>query len=265
MNSENSKRGTNMIDSIAISSAGMTAQSEAINSISNNLANINSISYKKKNVSFSSLIYQVGNETGSKDILPRKSGGVSSSKIKTDFSVGSFKQTGKPLDLVINGSGFFELINKEGNYLYTRNGSLTVNSDGYIATHDGHVVSQMISVPKDAQGVKIDANGDVKIKIKNENDVLIGKIEVYSFVNPNGLEAMSGGIFKATDKSGEPQFVENNEDTATIVQGYLESSNVSMVDELTSMMLAKQAYSLNSRSLKISDEILSIINNLNQG
>lgn len=256
-----------MIDSISIASSGLSAQQGVIDSISNNLANINTNSYKRSIVSFSSLVYEPAATTDSLiDLSTRKGGGISSSKIEREFSMGDIKQTGKALDIAINGSGFIELVDENGDAIYTRNGSLKINSDGFITSQDGLLLSSMISVPDKTESLIITEKGVVlAVSDGGVETQEIGKIEIVTFTNPSALEPLNGQNYLVADLSGQPQYVDLENTSTSIAQGYLEMSNVNMIDELTSMMLAKQAYGLNSRVVQTSDEIMGMINNLTQG
>jgi len=256
-----------MIDSISIASSGLSAQQDVIDSISNNLANINTNSYKKSIVNFSSLIYEpISTANSLIDPSARKGGGISSSKIEREFSLGDIKQTGKALDIAINGSGFMELVDEAGNTIYTRNGSLKINSEGFLTSQDGFLLSSMISVPDETESLVITGEGVVLAVFNGGTEQQeIGEIEIVTFTNPSALEQLNGQNYRSSDLSGQPQYADLENSSTSIVQGYLEMSNVNMIEELTSMMLAQQAYGLNSRVVQTSDEIMGMINNLTQG
>lgn len=257
-----------MLDSLSIAASGMDGQQQALDAISNNLANINTVSYKKSKVEFANLIYTPTelSSTSLLDVSPRKGGGLEVLSLTQDFTLGDIKQTGQYLDLAINGSGFFEVLTESGEQLYTRNGDFRLNAEGYIVTADDHLLASMVRIPADAVSVKIDASGEVLALMQGDTEMTsIGKIELAYFTNPAGLEPLDGGRYQPTEHSGDPDYLGMGDDESSIAQGYLEISNVSMIEELTSMMLAQQAYGLNSRVVQVSDEIMGMINNLTQG
>ena len=256
-----------MIDSISIASSGLSAQQDVIDSISNNLANINTNSYKKNIVNFESLVYQPAASADSLiDLTARKGGGISSSSIEREFSIGDIKQTGKTLDIAINGDGFIELIDENGNTVYTRNGSLKINTDSFLTSQDGLLLSAMISIPEETESLVITDKGLVMAVFDGGVESQeIGQIEIVTFTNPSALEPLNGQNYKATEQSGHSQYADLESSSTSIAQGYLEMSNVNMIEELTAMMLAQQAYGLNSRVVQTSDEIMGMINNLTQG
>lgn len=257
-----------MLDSLSIAASGMSGQQEVIDSISNNLANINTVSYKKSTVEFANLVYSPADTESSSilDVSARKGGGLDVLSVSQDFSLGDVKQTGRSLDLAINGSGFFELTNEGGDKVYSRNGSFKLNSEGVLVNAEGLYVSDMIKIPSDAVGVTVKDSGEIEVLIQGDPVAIeVGKIELAYFTNPAGLESMGAGNYQYTEQSGDPEYLSMNGDETSIIQGYLEMSNVSMIEELTSMMLAQQAYGLNSRVIQVSDEIMGMINNLTQG
>lgn len=257
-----------MLDSLSIAASGMDGQQRVLDTISNNLANINTTSYKKSKVDFANLVYTSDTPSPLMNNVnsQRKVGGLDVVSISQDFSVGDIKQTGRPLDLAINGDGFFELSSETGDRVFTRNGRFSLNSDGYIVDSTGLYLGDMIRIPSDATSIKIDPNGDVSALMQGDTEFTsVGSLELAYFTNTSGLEAQGAGHYKHTDQSGDPQYLSMSEEEAAVAQGYLEISNVSMIEELTSMMLAQQAYGLNSRVVQVSDEIMGMINNLTQG
>jgi len=249
-----------MLDSMSIASAAMDGNQRVINTIANNLANINTTGYKKGRIEFSELVHAPELSVNS---TVRPTGGVESSEVLRDFSLGDLKQTANPLHVAINGTGFFELVTEDGREIYSRRGDFTVDSEGYLVSQSGHYLSDMIKVPDQSDGLYIDSNGEVFAALDGEQEFL-GSIRVVSFTNVNGLEAVGDGEYIATDATGYTELVDMSNSDDALIQGYLEVSNVKMVDELTTMVLAQQAYGLNSRVVKISDEILSMINNLTE-
>ncbi|WP_346837613.1 flagellar basal-body rod protein FlgG [Microbulbifer sp. SAOS-129_SWC] len=256
-----------MIDSLFISATGMHAQQKQIDSISNNLANLNTNSYKKTKVSFESLVSRHQEIKHSRYFQPQEvsSGvGVSADKQSVDFSAGEMIQTGRPLDVAISGQGFFEVQLPDGSYAYTRNGHFEVNQDGILVTADGAMLNPGIEIPFDSTDVVIGEDGSVQVKYSNAQDfVQVGSLEIARFGNESSLVPVGGSMYIKSEGSGDPVFSSPSElGNGTIKQGYLESSNVEMVDEVANLMVAQRAYQANSRVLQISDQILEMINNL---
>lgn len=256
-----------MIDSLFISATGMHAQQRQIDSISNNLANLNTNSYKKVTVQFEALMAaqaQTVNSDFSGDEVSTKGVGVSAARQQIDFSEGPLIQTGRALDLAINGEGFFEVELPDGSRAYTRNGRFEVDTGGVLVTASGAVVNPGIEIPMDATDVVIGTDGSVQVKYADAQEfVQVGSLEVARFESESYLAPIGGNMYLSTTESGEPVFSRADEFGAgKIRQGYLESSNVEMVEEITSMMVAQRTYQANSRVLQMSDQILEIINNL---
>jgi len=257
-----------MSESLYIAASGMSAQQSNIDVIANNLANVNTTSFKKSKVEFEDLLYRevmksnglVGDTQNSQSI--GLGAGISNtSKI---FSVGEMKKTDRPLDIAIQGDGFYEVILPDGSYGYTRAGTFHVNNDGYLVNNDGYTVSPLVQVPSDTQQVLVSPDGTVKVQVAGSQDLLeTGRIELAKFVNPSGLNPAGDNLYIPTEQSGDALYSVPGEDGAGVVaQGFLEASNVSLVEELTNMILAQRAYEINSKVVQASDEMMSIVNNL---
>ncbi|UHQ56903.1 MULTISPECIES: flagellar basal-body rod protein FlgG [Microbulbifer] len=256
-----------MIDSFFIAATGMHAQQKQIDSVSNNLANLNTHSYKKSHVAFESLMATQLEKSFHAPYVREvtvKGVGVSAVKQNTDFSAGEMIQTGRALDVAINGEGFFEVQLPDGSYAYTRNGHFEVNSEGVLVTSGGAMVSPGTEIPFDATDVVIGGDGAVQVKYANAQEfVQVGSLEIARFENESTLVPIGSSMYLKTEQSGDPVFSRPDEFGAGKVrQGYLESSNVEMVEEITTMMVAQRAYQANSRVLQMSDQVLEIINNL---
>lgn len=258
-----------MLDSLYISATGMHAEQSQIDAVANNLVNMNTMGFKKSHVAFETLMPHQQAATTS---LPGM-GGVSTSYIGTgvngtqtlaDFSVGPLQQTQNDFDFAIQGDGLFEVQMPDGSLAYTRMGSMHVNSDGYLVNADGYPLSAMLQVPSDIEKVVIGADGHVQYKLQNTDKLTdAGYLELSHFSNAAALKPVGNNLFVSSEQSGEVIYSRAGENGAgTIAQGYLEGSNVQMIEELTTMMTAQRAYEANSRVLQASDEILGIINNL---
>lgn len=257
-----------MLDAIYIATSGMQAEQAQIDTISNNLANINTAGYKKSRVSFEDLVYQqVSNSAASLDyeqLAPMSGMGASLAAITKDFSMGDLKATQNLLDVAIQGAGFFEVDLSNGEKAYTRNGSFKIDSDGMLSTIDGRVLSSAIRIPSDASQLLIRPDGSMAAKVDGNDDLVeLGQIDIANFVTPENLEPLGNGLFAATDGSGLPLYSEpGSNGTGELIQGYIETSNVDLVEEMLSLVVAQRAYEMNSQIIRASDEILKINNNL---
>ena len=258
-----------MLDSLYIGATGMAAQQMNVDAISNNLANVNTPTYKKTRVVFEDLLIQEAARTGATDAAGQPAANMvglgtalaSSGKIFTD---GDLKQTQNPLDVAIRGRGFLEVVLPDGSAGYTRSGTLQVGRDGLLTTSDGSPLKASIQVPPDAKDIVIDAAGRVTVALPNQTDRdEIGQLDLVNFVNPAGLKPIGDNLYAATDKSGDPSVGKpGDEGFGTLAQGFLESSNVKLVDELIDLIVAQRAYQVNAKIVQASDEMLGISNNL---
>jgi len=256
-----------MLDSLYIAATGIGAQQARIDAVSNNVANVNTYAYKKQRTNFEDVFYRQAastNSVGSSAVLPQPIGlGVSVGRTQTVFTAGDLAQTNNPLDIAIKGSGFFEVELSDGSTAYTRLGSLRLDDHGDLVTQDGDPLKARFVVPSDATAVQVSATGQVTASVAGQDKpVVLGNLDLANFVNPDGLRPLGTGLYAATDESG-PAFVgtPGQQGLGTLNQGYLESSNVDLTSELVDLVLAQQAYQLNSRVIQVSDDILSTITN----
>jgi flagellar basal-body rod protein FlgG len=268
--SANSRKNS-MNDALYIGATGMAAQQKAVDVISNNIANVNTTGYKKDRVSFQDLMYRT---LVPKNVLDsvgaagdRFGTGVAVAGVGKTFSVGELKSTGNALDVAINGQGFLEVVMPDGNTAYTRAGTLEVTADGLLAVTGGLPLKQMLHVPSDAQNLKIDPDGTVKVTVPNTTTpVEIGKLDLSLFTNSSGLNSIGSNLYLATERSGEVSTMRPGEAGAGLFsQGYTESSNVSLVEEMVNLMLAQRAYEVNSKVIQAADEMMGMSNNLRRG
>ncbi|WP_428243646.1 flagellar hook-basal body protein [Gynuella sp.] len=251
-----------MQDSMHIAALGMESQQTMVDTISNNIANINTQSFKAAQVNFEDL---VGKRDGAQDIIPGGAG-VRVAGLRYNSTPGDLKQTDNEMDIAIAGKGFFELISDNGDLLYTRNGSLKINADSILESVNGLPLSALIEVPSDYTSLAVANDGTVLADVPDQKDpVILGQLELAHFINPEGLESLGNGLYRSSQDSGEAQYFATDSNPSKILQGYVETSNVNMVQELTSLVLAQKAYGLNSRILQASDEILGLINDLRRG
>lgn len=257
-----------MIDSLYIGASGMQAQQINVDVISNNLANVNTAAFKKNRVSFEDLLYR---ETarrngllGSADNVHRLGVGAGIGGTSKIFTVGDMKKTDSSLDLAIRGQGFLEVTMPDGSAAYTRSGTMEVNRDGYLTTPDGHLLKPSIQIPSDATDVVFEPTGRVLAHVPNERDLVeVGQLELVAFTNPGGLNPIGGNLYTISDKSGDPIAGRPGEDGyGLLAQGFLESSNVKLMEEMVNLIVAQRAYEINSKIVQASDEMLAMSNNL---
>jgi flagellar basal-body rod protein FlgG len=257
-----------MIDALYIAISGMQSELTQLNTISNNLANMNTTAFKKSTVSFDDLVYRdVINSAGRMDRMGanmRVGMGSGVSSVLKDFSVGDLLATENPLDIAIRGQGFFEVNLGNGEYGFTRAGSLKVDSDGYLATVGGQRLSANIQVPPDTTNIQIAPDGVVSARINGgANPLDIGQLELVNFLNPTSLEAIGNNLYRTTeDTSGLTFSKPGNDGVGFVSQGFLEGSNVNLVTEMMNLVVTQRAYSVNSQVIRAVDEMLQINNSL---
>lgn len=256
--------------SLDIAATGMQAQQTHVDVISHNLANQTTTGYKAQRAEFQDLIYQdlrrVG--TNSSDvgtIVPtgvQIGLGVKTGAIYRNTEQGTVKQTEGPLDVAIQGKGYLQIEMPNGDIAYTRNGAFKLSPDGEIVTMDGFIVQPAIAVPEDAIDISINASGEVEVLVEGQIDpVNLGQLELATFINPPGLQAIGDNMFLETPASGDPILgIAGEEGFGTILQGYLENSNVNPVSEITQLIVAQRAYEMNSKVITASDEMLQALN-----
>ncbi len=260
-----------MIRSLYSGASGMYAQQMNIDSIANNMANVNTTGYKKTRIQFQDLIYQTYKEAGaptseSTQRPTELSVGVGVRPIATqkEHMQGTPTQTGNPLDIAIIGEGFFQMVNGDGDVVYGRDGSFKLSGDGEIVNAQGLKIEPEIVLPADTESISITGDGHVYAQIYGQTEQEeIGQIELARFINPAGLKSHGGNYYTATDASGDPIVGEpGTENLGTLEQGYVEASNVVIVEEMVSMIVAQRAFDLNSKMVRTSDTMLETANNL---
>ncbi|GAA6121290.1 flagellar basal-body rod protein FlgG [Acidovorax sp. FG27] len=255
-----------MINSLWIAKTGMSAQQTQLDVISHNLANVSTTGYKRNNAVFEDLIYQnlrqVGSQTTEQNQLPtglHLGLGVRTVATSRNFTQGSLQQSGNRLDVAINGNGFFEVTLPDGTTGYTRDGSFQLDSQGRIVTSNGLPVANGITVPGNATSVGISEEGVVTATLPgNTQPQQIGTIAMASFINSAGLEPTGQNMYKESAASGPPQQgTPGTNGLGVIRQGFLETSNVNVVEELVSMIQTQRAYEMNSKAIQTSDQMLA--------
>ncbi len=261
-----------MIRALYSAGSGMVAQQMNVDNIAHNLANANTVGFKMRRAQFQDLLYQSfvqpGAAAGSQTVVP--SGlqlGLGTRPVANEiiFSQGNFQQTDNPLDLVIQGRGFFQVRRPSGELAYTRSGEFHLDRDGNVVTSDGDPLEPQITIPLQAQSITVAADGTVSYTQLGQNAAQIaGQIQLANFANPAGLNSLGGSLFAPTDASGEPTVGNpgGQEGLGTLMQGYVEQSNVSVVEEFINMIVSQRAYEANSKVVKAADDMYSQVNNL---
>ncbi|MCW5655632.1 flagellar basal-body rod protein FlgG [Hydrogenophaga sp.] len=260
-----------MINSLMISKTGMQAQQTQLDVISNNLANVATTGFKRASAVFEDLMYQnlrqVGANSAEQAELPtglQVGLGVRTVATSRNFSQGSMQQSDNPLDLAINGNGFFQVEMPDGSTAYTRDGSFKPDAQGRIVTSSGFPLTAGITVPPNAQSLTISSDGVVTVKLPGATaPQQIGVIELASFINPAGLEPMGQNLYAESVASGNPvNAAPGAAGMGTLMQGFVETSNVNVVQELVSMIQTQRAYEMNSKAIQTSDQMLQRLSQL---
>lgn len=253
--------------------SGLYAQQLNIEIIANNIANVNTTGFKKNKAEFQDLMYQevsINSRTEGSQGNPEASStkiqvgnGVQSSSTQKIFRQGDITATNNQFDLAIQGEGFFQVKKDDGTYAYTRDGSFKVNSSGQLTTTSGFLLDPGITLDENVAGISVSKNGVVEAKLIDGTSVSLGNVELVRFINPAGLESLGDNLYAETPSSGNP-LVGNPgvSGYGQIVQGYLESSNVDIVEEMISMITAQRAYEINSKTVKTVEEMMTMANNL---
>ncbi len=260
-----------MMRSLWISKTGMEAQQTQLDTISNNLANASTNGYKRSHAVFEDLMYQNLRQSGanSTDQTTTPTGlqvGLGTRAVATSrsFSQGNLQQSSNPLDVAISGQGFFELQMPDGTTGYTRDGSFQVSATGQLVTNNGYTVQPGITIPANATSVTIGSDGTVSVVLPTQaTPQTVGKLQVASFINPAGLDPKGQNIYAETAASGTPNpGTPGQNGLGQVQQGFVETSNVNVVEELVGMIQTQRAYELNSKAIKTSDDMLARLTQL---
>lgn len=253
-----------------VAATGMHAQQRNVEVISNNIANQTTTAFKRQRAEFQDLIYQSFRRVGTNSadtgiIVPtgvEMGLGVKTGAVYRIHEQGSLQQTENILDLAIQGKGYFRVELPDGDFAYTRAGAFQLSPEGEIITVDGYLVSPGINVPDDAIDLSVNSSGEVEILLDGQIEPTnLGQLEVYSFVNEGGLRALGDNLFAETAASGDAiAGIAGEEDFGTILQGFVETSNVNAVTEITNLILAQRTYEMNSRVITASDEMMQSLN-----
>lgn len=260
-----------MLRTLWIAASGMEAQSLNIDVISNNLANVSTTGFKRSRADFQDLLYQnlrpVGVASSTSTEVPtgiQLGQGTRPVAVQKIFLQGDYQNTQNELDLAIEGDGFFQVLQPNGETAYTRAGAFKLDKDGRIVTSDGFPLEPETTVPNDSLSISVGTDGTISVKKAGQSEPTeIGTIQMVRFVNPAGLQSIGRNLELQTSASGEPiTGIGGENGFGTIAQGFLEMSNVSVVEEMVNMIVAQRAYEINSKAIQTADEMLQIANNL---
>jgi len=260
-----------VIRALYTAASGMNAQQANIDNIANNLANVNTSGFKKSRVEFEDLVYQKIKAAGSPSSSEGESpvgleAGLGSRAVATsrNFTSGNLRSTGSSLDLAVEGGGFFQVSLPGGETGYTRAGMFHVNGQGEVVTNEGYALQPNLNIPANATSITISKDGIVSVTVPGQGTPQqVGTLELAQFQNPAGLEARGGNIYVVTNASGDPTTgVPGTDGLGTLVQGFVEDSNVSVVEEMVNMILGQRAYEANSKVIRAADEMLQQVNGL---
>jgi flagellar basal-body rod protein FlgG len=260
-----------MLRSLWISKTGMEAQQLQLDNISHNLANVATTGYKKSHAEFEDLIYQNLRQSGSasSDQTQLPNGlqvglGVRPVATARDFTQGSLQQTSNTLDVAISGNGFLQVTMPDGTTGYTRDGSLKLDANGQVVTNNGYAVQPGITIPPTAQSISIASDGTVSATLPGTaTPSTLGQLQLANFANPAGLDPKGENLYAETASSGTPTAAApGTNGLGHLQQGFLETSNVNVVEELVSMISTQRAYELNSKAIQTSDQMLQRLGQL---
>jgi flagellar basal-body rod protein FlgG len=251
----------------------MSAQQLNVDNIANNLANANTAGFKMRRAQFQDLLYQNMIQPGAaasqqSQVPTGLQLGLGTRAVSDEiiFTQGDFSATNNPLDVVIQGRGFFQILKADGTLAYTRGGSFHLNKDGSLVTSDGNLLQPQITIPNNAQSITIAPDGTVSFTLPNQTTAQqAGQIQLANFQNPAGLNSQGNNLYTPTDASGDPIVASPGgpEGLGTLLQGYTEQSNVNVVEEFVNLIVSQRAYEANSKVVKAADEMYQQVNNIN--
>jgi flagellar basal-body rod protein FlgG len=261
----------NMIRSLFIAKTGLEAQQTSLDVITNNLANVSTNGFKRSRAVFEDLLYQnlrqPGAQSSQQTNLPsglQIGTGVRSVATERIFTQGNPQKTDNPRDLMINGDGFFQVLLPDGSTAYTRDGAFQTDANGQLVTSSGYPLQPAITIPANAQSITVGSDGTVSVKVPGSTaPTQVGTIQVSTFVNPAGLESRGENLYVETGSSGTANTNTPGTNGAGLVwQGFVETSNVNVVEEMVNMIQTQRAYEINSKAITTSDQMLSRLSQL---
>lgn len=253
---------------------GMSAQQKTVDNIANNLANVNTTGFKRSTIAFQDLFYQniatskkgqnIANGLINNSAELQIGHGAKAVATIRNFSQGAIEETANPLDMAINGVGFFQVEMPDGSISYTRDGNFTINSTGLLVNNSGLALADQIEIPQDVISVQISQEGIVTGKLSGDGGLIdLGQIELAKFVNPAGLSALGDNLFAQTEASGQPIFgTPGLEGFGTLQQGHLEQANVDIVTEMVNLIQAQRAYETNSKMVQTAEDMMAMTNSI---
>ncbi len=260
------------MQSLSIAATGMMAQQLNVEVISNNIANMSTTGFKRGRAEFQDLLYQnlrrVGaNSSDAGTIVPagvQVGLGVKTAAVNRIMTQGNMDNTENKLDVAIQGRGYFRIELPSGDDAYTRAGSFDISADGQLITADGYTLAPGITIPPEATDIAISADGQVQVAIPGQTaPQVVGQMELVAFANEGGLDPLGGNLFAETPASGAPTIgTPGNDGLGSVLQGFLETSNVNAVTEITSLITAQRAYEMNAKIITASDEMMSVTSNM---
>ncbi|KII35904.1 MULTISPECIES: flagellar basal-body rod protein FlgG [Pseudomonas fluorescens group] len=257
-----------MLPALWVAKTGLSAQDTNLTTISNNLANVSTTGFKRDRAEFQDLLYQIKRQPGAQSTqdseLPsglQLGTGVRIVGTQKNFTAGSLQTTEQPLDMAIDGRGFFQILQPDGTTSYTRDGTFHLDSNGQIVNASGFALEPAIVIPNDAQTFTVGRDGTVSVTIAgNPAAQVIGNLQTADFINPAGLQAVGNNLFLETAASGAPQVgTPGLNGFGTMLQNTLETSNVSTVEEMVNMITTQRAYEMNSKVISTADQMLSFV------
>ncbi|MEX2600491.1 MAG: flagellar basal-body rod protein FlgG [Balneolaceae bacterium] len=262
-----------MFRALSTGALGMSAQQKSVDNIANNLANVNTTGFKRSTIAFQDLFYENISESRHGSAAGRVSNdgpslqiGHGSRAVATirNFMQGSVSETGNALDVAISGGGFFQVEMPDGSIGYSRDGNFSRDATGLLVNNSGLPLADQIEIPMDAQAIQISQDGIVTALMAGDNrEMELGQIELARFVNPGGLNAMGDNLFSETDASGMPFFgTPGTEGFGVVRQGYLEQSNVDIVNEMVRLIEAQRAYETNSKMVQTAEDMMQATNSI---
>ena len=259
-----------MIRAFSTASTGMMAQQMLVDVIANNLANVNTTGFKQSQIEFQDLLYARQKAAGT-EVAPginaptglEIGSGVRVASTLKIFSLGEFRNTGRNMDIAIRGDGFLQVTMPNGDIRYTRDGSLQVNANGQVVSMTGYMIEPAITIPTEVASLDIGPDGGINVTDQAGVRAVVGQIQLVRFPNPSGLHSQGDNLYAPTDASGEAIIgLPAQDGFGSIQAGFLEKSNVNMVNELVNLITAQRAYEINSRAIKAGDEMLRNTNNI---
>lgn len=260
-----------MMKALSTAASGMSAQETYVSTISNNIANVNTVGFKRGRTEIDDLGYETIQEPGARsssstnyNVGTQIGSGARVSAIRKEFTMGSPQITNNPFDLMVNGEGFFGIIMPNGELKFTRDGSFNVDAQGVLVNKQGYKIYPGFNFPPNTGSVMIAENGKAEAFVKGQVEpTSVGQIPVFTFVNSVGLKSSGSNLYQVSLSSGQPvQAIAGENNAGVIMQGALEASNVSPMTEMTDLIRAQRAYEMNSKVMGVADQMMQTINNI---